>query len=154
MIQEIRDYFSLKAFSETTGTEKVKATGRRKADARNATCRQVAEVLFRERAKVFALAYWRRRMMETRLPAVLYPHYGQHLIVWLWSRALDDSILKRGKNLGQDRATFRRARLLQPLLIDQSPANACGKAGARDKGLIWRFHTAGDFCRLWYCSLE
>jgi hypothetical protein len=56
VIQEIRDYFALKAFPETTSTERVKACGRKLADARNATCRKVAELLFRELAKVNAFA--------------------------------------------------------------------------------------------------
>jgi hypothetical protein len=91
--------------------------------------------------------------METRLPAVLYQHYGQHLTVWLWSRALDDSILKRGENLGQGRATFRLSALASAINRSVSTVRRL-LAGARDKGLIWRFHTAGDTCQLWYCSLE
>lgn len=52
--EEIQAYFARKAFSETASTRS-KATGRRLADARNATCRKVAEILFRELAKVFVV---------------------------------------------------------------------------------------------------
>jgi hypothetical protein len=90
---------------------------------------------------------------QTRFPAVLYQHYGQHLIVWLWARALDDSLEKHGENLGQGRATFRLSALAAAVNRSVSTVRRW-LAGARDKGLIWRFHTTGDFCRLWYCSLE
>jgi hypothetical protein len=56
VIEEIRDYFAFKAFPETPGSERVKACGRKLADARNATCRKVAELLFRDLAKVNAFA--------------------------------------------------------------------------------------------------
>ncbi len=91
--------------------------------------------------------------MEVRLPAVLYRHYGQHLIVWLWARGFDDSRIAHGKNLGQGRATFRLSDLAAAANRSVSTVRRW-LAGARDKGLIWRFQCAGDVCRLWYCSLE
>lgn len=91
--------------------------------------------------------------MEVRLPAALYRHYGQHLIVWLWARACDDSREQHGRNLGQGRATFRLSDLAAATNRSISTLRRW-LAGARDKGLIWRFQCAGDTCRLWYCSLE
>jgi hypothetical protein len=91
--------------------------------------------------------------MEIRLPAVLYRHYGQHLIVWLWARASDDSRDRHGKNLGQGRATFRLSDLAAAANRSISTIRRW-LTGARDKGLFWRFQCAGDTCRLWYCSLE
>jgi hypothetical protein len=52
-LEELQAYFAAKAFPQTPGGEKVKLVGRKLADARNATCRRVAELLFRELAKIF-----------------------------------------------------------------------------------------------------
>lgn len=88
----------------------------------------------------------KRAGIQTRLPAALYEYYGQHLIVWLWARALDDSWDNHGENLGQGRATFRLSALTAATNRSVSTVRRW-LAGARDKGLIWRFQCVGDICR-------
>jgi hypothetical protein len=60
---------------------------------------------------------------------------------------LDDSIFKRGENLGHGGATFHLS--AGAAAINRSVSTVRRRlAGASDKGLIWRFQTAGDIAVL------